>query len=320
MPKDSARSPQSARWCFTINNYNQDNIQTLLALGYKFLCWGKEVAPTTGTPHLQGYVVFPSNKRATTMKKIMPQGTHFEVAKGSTEQNIEYCQKEGVYAEWGTRPMTSGQKGQTNAARFKDAFVAAKEGRLDDIPEDIRVRYYSTWNKIVVDYCPAPPDLEDTTGWWYAGPSGAGKSFNARINYPNAYMKMCNKWWDGYQGQDYVIIDDIDLTHSCLGHHLKIWTDRYAFLAESKGSAKMIRPKQIIITSQYAIEDIFEDCALREALNRRLKKKDFLRRPLGAVINAYTPYFPCPSDIARLAGPDKKGPLAQKQKSVEHRR
>lgn len=54
---------------------------------------------------------------------------------------------------------------------------------------------------------------------------------------PDAYLKMCNKWWDGYTGQTEIILEDIDKTHQCLAHHIKLWTDHYSFVGETKGGA-----------------------------------------------------------------------------------
>lgn len=278
---------QSARWCFTSHDPTVDDRATLYGIACRYMCYGDEIAPSTGRPHLQGYVVMSSNHRLAAMKKKFPDGTHLEVAKGSTEQNITYCKKEGTFYERGTAPITAKEKGEKNAVRFKEAFAAAKEGRFDDIPEDIRLRYYSTIKTIFKDHMPTIPDLDTVCGEWYVGPSGSGKSRNARINYPKSYMKMCNKWWDGYQGQESVIIDDLDKNHACLGHHLKIWSDHYAFLAETKGGVSLIRPKQIIVTTQYQINEIFEDAALVEALSRRFKIVEFQSWVPGVINNAY---------------------------------
>lgn len=87
--------------------------------------------------------------------------------------------------------------------------------------------------------------------------------------FPNHYPKMCNKWWDAYQKQENIIMDDIGPDHKVLGNHLKWWADRYGFTAESKGGAVSGNYNWFVVTSQYKIEDIWEDEATRAALKRR---------------------------------------------------
>lgn len=148
----------------------------------------------------------------------------------------------------------------------------AKSGQLTTLLEEHpehAIRHYSTFKHIARDFMQKPNDLLDTCGIWIWGPPGVGKSHFAREVYSDIYNKMCNKWWDGYQAQKSVLIDDLDLSHKCLGHHLKIWADKYSFLAESKGHAMNIRPDRIIVTSNYKPDQIFEDPALLDAIKRR---------------------------------------------------
>lgn len=260
------------KWCFTVNNYTDEDLDFIETFSPRcsYLAYSKEVGESK-TPHLQGFFVCKSACTMTALKKSLPRA-HLEVMKGSVDDSVAYCSKENPLEEFGTRPKGAGQ---AEKKRWDLAWAAAREGRMDDIPSDIKYRYYRTTKEICKDHMQTPPDADGTTGLWFYGASGAGKSRTARERYPGSYLKMANKWWDGYQDQETVIIDDVDTKHDCLGHHLKIWADRYAFLAETKGGAICIRPKLIIITSQYRIDEIWFDEETREALKRRFQVTRF---------------------------------------------
>ena len=91
----------SRRWVFTINNYTEEDIQKLQSSLTLDNCYfavvGKEIAPTTKTPHLQGYAALKKNKktkRIKGIKKIVGATAQVEIAKGSDLQNDHYCGKE----------------------------------------------------------------------------------------------------------------------------------------------------------------------------------------------------------------------------------
>jgi len=238
---------------FTVNNFLPSD-ETLFKEQptVRYLVYGRETGES-GTPHLQGFIVFNEAKTLSSVKKIHPTA-HWEIALGSPEQNRVYCTKQGDYVESGIIPISQKRKGDMEAERWDLALENAKVGNLDEIPADIRFRYYRTVKEICKDHMVKPPDLDVMDNYWIWGPPGSGKSMSARQRFPGAYFKLTNKWWDGYQGEENVIIDDVEKDHSCLGHHFKIWGDRYSFLAETKGGACHIRPKRIIITSNYCPE------------------------------------------------------------------
>ena len=91
----------SAAWCFTINNYTEEDVGRLLALPPPYCClFGKEEAPTTGTKHLQGLLWHEDGVRFR-MKTAenMLGGRAYLTACKDFEAAQGYCVKEGdVYS------------------------------------------------------------------------------------------------------------------------------------------------------------------------------------------------------------------------------
>jgi hypothetical protein len=90
------------RWCFTVNYSNEAIACFHDAADRAYVIIGREVGEN-GTPHMQGYITFFKPKRLGACKHIHPTA-HWEIARGSTEQNISYCSKEGDFHELGDRP------------------------------------------------------------------------------------------------------------------------------------------------------------------------------------------------------------------------
>lgn len=115
-------------------------------------------------------------------------------------------------------------------------------------------------------------------GLWWFGPPGAGKSFTARAEFPDLYLKEQNKWWDNYAGQTTVLLDDFDKQGVCLGHHLKIWLDKYPIRGEIKHGTVALVYTKFIITSNYQPEDLWDDHVLCQAIRRRCTFREFKSR------------------------------------------
>lgn len=263
-------SKGSRAWCYTINNYTEEERDALRTMKCTYNIFGYERGDE-GTPHLQGYVQLKDQKTLSAMKKVMPRA-HLEIRKGTITEAVVYCKKEGDFEEFGVRPLEKEEKGDANKRRYEEAFKAAKEGRLDDIPADIHMRHYGTIKRIQMDYMKKPEALPELDNEWIYGPTGTGKTRDAHARYPDAFIKKANtKWWDGYTGQEVVIIDDFDKYHVALGYELKIWLDHNPFPAETKGSTIMIRPKKVIITSNYHPSEIWQDEQTLEPVLRRVE-------------------------------------------------
>jgi len=269
---------RSRKFVFTLNNYTDEHQRLLREAGFRYIIWGREVAPTTETRHLQGYVYLRSASTMSTMRRKIC-GAHIEIARGSNKQCIDYCKKDGDFEEHGEPPRDREDGGDDEKKRWAEAWEKAKEGDIESVPADIRIRCYSTLKRIRRDFEPSIKPMDHTAGVWIHGEAGTGKTRAVFETYPECYPKAINKWWCGYQGEEVVLIDDIDKSHATwIANFLKIWGDRYPFIGEEKGGSGKIRPKKVIITSQYSIEDIWGDAETRAALVRRYvvihKEKD----------------------------------------------
>lgn len=54
-------------------------------------------------------------------------------------------------------------------------------------------------------------------------------------------------------------------------NHMKKWADIYKFACEVKGGRMQIRPKHIIVTSNWSIREVYPDPQDYEPLERRFK-------------------------------------------------
>lgn len=154
------------RYCFTLNNYDAADEARLaeLAAGdrVKYLVYGRERGDS-GTPHLQGFVIFNSSVVFNTAKSLLGDRCHLEPAHGTSLQAADYCKKDGDFVEFGDAPTQQGKRSDWDA--FKDFVVEL--GRVPSSRE-IVLAYPSLWaryKRACVEYAEAliaPPVLTDS--------------------------------------------------------------------------------------------------------------------------------------------------------------
>ncbi len=277
---------RARHWCFTINNPVTDKTGTadvkFISDTMDYIVVGHEIGKK-GTPHLQCYVAFKRRLRFNQVRKLYPRARISKLYKYSTPlAAATYCKKDGDFVEYGTLPKSPARASSDSMKnRWRVALDDAKKGDYESIPPDMLTRYYHSYKRYAQDNPIRPKDLDRVCGVWYHGLSGAGKSHTARANYPDYYDKPLNKWWDGYGDEPHVILDDVDKeTAKFIGSRLKRWSDKYSFPAEQKGTTVQIRPKTIIVTSQYTIAELWPyNLQTRTALERRFREVEIVRVP-----------------------------------------
>lgn len=272
-------SDRTRNYCFTLNNYTNEEYELITKLKCKYSIVGREVGEN-GTHHLQGFIIFSNAKSFNATKKLLGKRTHIEPSKGTPYSNFKYCSKDGDYVESGDRPEKVGQGNRTDLKEIKDNISQGHNIKklLDDdmIVNYQQLKYAETLKK----YYEARRNWKPHVEWFY-GDTGTGKTREAYEAFnqqdpDNVYIAMdTGKWWDGYDGQEYVIIDDMRADFMKLNQLLKL-LDRYAYRVETKGSTRQFLAKHIIITSPYHPQEIYPNH--RENIQQLLRRIDNIKQ------------------------------------------
>jgi len=232
-----------------VNNFTTDCVKCFRDLGIaedtRYLIFGREIGES-GTPHLQGYLELRSKQRLSWVKKRHGKA-HWEPRKGTPDEARKYCMKDGDFEEFG-KPLEQGRR-----VDLEEVAVLVRNGaslaEVDQIAPGLTVQYSRGLEALRLR------QMKDRTDppkvYWLWGATGAGKTRRAVGEGVTFYMKDGTQWWDGYNQQSRIVIDDFDGKWPF--RDLLRLLDRYPYQGQTKGGYVKINSPEIYITCEHPV-------------------------------------------------------------------
>lgn len=260
--------------------------------GMQYFCASPEVCPTTSRPHLQFFIYFANAKTLGQAMKWVKKKLGFTrpvtIARGTPAENRTYCGAEEyvrdgktkaanpAFFEHGDCPM---QGKRVDLIALKDKVLSGAEtvddiavdepmavhlyGRTLDRLEDIRLR------KVV--------RTEMTKGVWLWGPTGTGKTHRAHEYGGSKYWWVNdNGWWDGYRGEDVVILNDFRGAIP-YGELLQM-VDKWPYNVRRRGREPMpFTSGTVVVTSALHPSDVYKNLAMTDLMTQLERRFEIIK-------------------------------------------
>lgn len=282
----SKQTTTAKRWCFTVNNptneieFDEDKMD--------YLIYQKEEGENK-TPHYQGYVILKKASRLSALKKQIDKRGHFEVARGTPDDNIKYCSKEprldGPF-EYGNKPAE--QRGKRNDLEAFKAWVNDTPNPSYDQALELFSSVCAKYRTFVKDYLNSAYKKKSITSYEAGAPkkvfvlwgdSGTGKTWSVyeACGAQNVYKiaigdgSKDSLWFDDYNGEEVLLLDDF-YGNVRLSFMLQL-LDRYPMRVQCKGGFVNVNFKTIYITSNSHPDTWYQNIdndKVKEALRRRI--------------------------------------------------
>lgn len=275
---------RSRNWCFTIN-LSEDSDESWEKYDEIFQDWenkqcikycimGFECGKKKERYHIQGYLDLHDAKTMSALKKYLNmKEIHLEQRMGTWNEAVNYCKKDNEFKFWGEENKQGDRKDhRTIKDAFEDDRSTIKELVSDGIIKNMQqLSFAERIRGMFVE-----PEERIPEVYWFWGESGTGKTRTALSMCPANDRWISGrdlKWWQGYWGQKYVIIDDFR-GDFCKFHELLRILDRYPFEVEIKGGSVALEATTIIITCPYRPEEAYKNNSDEDnkQLVRRIKE------------------------------------------------
>ena len=196
---------------------------------------GREVGEN-GTPHLQGHIECERKVRLNQLKRWFVDSIHFEVRRGYYEDSEEYCSKEDEEPYRIGHRISKGKGKRTDIADLYDAISRGDSLRtLVNEHFGSYIRYHRGIDR--ARSVLAQRIIADKQVVVHYGDTGLGKSHDVYQDHDieDIFEYPGGGWFDGYDGQSVVIIDDFSPSDFKISYLLKL-LDKYPMQVPIKGS------------------------------------------------------------------------------------
>lgn len=197
----------------------------------------------------------------------------------SIADTVKYVMKDGDVTVWNCDAEALMNPGKSHVRKYDNEKILNTPMKQLVDEGVINIKDVTAYQRGIAAYklLEKPGIKKNCRGIWLCGPAGCGKSTWAKQlgdHLGGWYEKAQNKWWDGYEGEKVVILDDLD-TETLL-HYLKKWADKFPCKGEVKGATVWLHHDWFVVTSNFHIRDIVEKTGDAEhfydAVVRRFKE------------------------------------------------
>jgi hypothetical protein len=223
----------------------------------RYVVWQFERSPITGREHVQAYVETNVTVGLKGLKALIGSDhVHVENRRGSKMQAVGYCKKEESRIDG---PWEFGEKAQQGARNDlkklqEDLDRGAPMLEISQNHFGLFLKHYKGIEAYRRLRLPQRNWVTELYIYW--GTTGTGKSHTAdrtardgeriyRLRRPNQHRGTL--WWDGYEGQEVVVIDEF--SGWVPWDILLLMADRYPLTVDVKGGSVPFVARRIYITS-----------------------------------------------------------------------
>lgn len=254
-------------WAYTCNNPTEEDWKQLMHAPCRFKCGTVEVGEKSGLPHIHAYLYYKNPvvkpckyfKRADLQPVRDADGWRGYLLKSKTRICGPF--QEGEPPHQGLKKELFDLAGQIVQNKMKPKEIAlASPGLFAQ-----HHRGLLALSTMFADRERPPPECT-----WLWGLAGTGKTRYVIDTFgeEHVYIKDCTKWWDNYQGEKAILIDDFD--GSWPFRDLLRLLDRYRYQGQTKGGYVPIVSPYIFITCEFHPSAFWPPGNTLDQITRRL--------------------------------------------------